>query len=299
MGKKRKKNKRSTGGKKAQEQGQNKESSSAPEDNLPVFEGFIDNVEVRPPRRFVYLVFLFFLAILLGFYYLATSEKAAAFLNLPVSDPPPTIRQKVQETLQRVVRLRADSKYDEAYELLQSLHQKYPEEPNLNRELGWHHVEKGLYVFAEEYFDLAAEKVPKNSKLSFYRGELFLRWANRTDDEASRPLLDEDEKHRLIKEAIEQFEKSRTFFQQSLEGHYVFNGDSSKKKLIKATEGWNRSRYKKARLTFIRAKGTFSSNQVLLQETLDDLERMQKEADLSPHMKRQIEILIRDIMKER
>ena len=171
------------------------EPSGQPSRDVPIFQGVVDDVEVRPPRRFVYLVFLFFCALLGSFYYLATSEKAAAFLNMPASDPPPTIRQKVQETLQRVTRLRADSKYDEAYELLQTLHQKYPEEPNLNRELGWHHVEKGLYVFAEEYFELAAEKVPNNSKLSFYRGELYLRWAEQTDKDASRPLLDENERN--------------------------------------------------------------------------------------------------------
>ena len=80
---------------------------------------------------------------------------------------------------------------------------------------------------------------------------------------------------------------------------HIHNKDASEKKLIKATEGWHRCRYKMARLTFIRAKGTFSSNQVMLQETLDDLERLQKEPDLSAHMKRQTEDLIHDIMKER
>lgn len=294
MAKKRKKNKKQKQSVQPEAQQQPRENESA-----PIFQGVVEDVEVKPPNRFVFLVLLFFVALLGAFYYVATSEKAAAFLNLPASDPPPTVRQKVQENLKQVMRLRAESKYDEAYTLLHEAHEKYPEEPNLNRELGWHHVEKGLFVFAAEYFELAAEKIPNNSKLNFYRGELHHRWGERVDSEASRPLIDENKKHRLIDEAREHFEKSRNFLSQSLSGKYVYNKSASEKKLRLATDGWHRMRLKKGRLTFIRAKGTFSSNQVLLQETLDDLERLKGEVDLSTQMRRQTEALIRDIMKER
>jgi len=263
-----------------------------------IFEGIVERYEVRRPSRFVFVVTLLLLGLVVAFYMLATSEHGAAIMNLAATEPPPTARQQVQDALRRIDDLRAQSRYDEAYALLHQFHELYPEEANLNRELGWHHVEKGLYVFAAEYFELAAEKTPGNSKLNWCRGELHLRWGERVEEEAARGDIDEREKVERLGEAADHFARSRDFFTAANAGDYVYNRDSARDKRRKAVDGWHRSRFKRAGILYLRAKGAISTDTALAREALEDLERLQQEQDLSVRLREQTDAMIRQIMRE-
>ena len=271
--------------------------SSGNEDR--VYEGIVQRVVVRRSGRFVYLVFFFFILLLGGIYHLSTEEEGYGLLYSPSTPLSPSVRQRVGEVIDQVMSLRAKSKYDEAYALLKEMHEKYPEQAALNRELAWHNVEKGLYVFASEYFDLAAERMPANSKLNFYRGELHRRWAKRYTEDASHPNKKGKQRYHLLSTALEHLELSRSYFQKSLDGDYIFNFDGVKVKLEEVDEARFSIRYDLARLLYNRAKGALATDQSLLEQALAHLERLAKEDDLGSGMRMRVQDLIKEITKER
>ncbi len=212
-------------------------SSTAPLlSDVPVFEGIVEEVVVTAPSRFPFLVLVLLISILSAFYYLANSDTAALFPGFDNTETLPSVRQQVQEVLKKVRLLRSSSNFKEAYQLLRKMHEKFPEDANLNMELAWHHVQKGTFVFAAEYFELAEKKFPRNSQLNFYRGELHLRWGRKIALSAQGGSIAYGRKLDILSDSSEHLKKSAAFFLDSMEGEFVHNRDAAIEKNKEALE---------------------------------------------------------------
>lgn len=132
----------------------------------------------KPAASGVWLALLGFL-LLVGLLTVALdADLADAVVTFPKREAPPSARERVESVVERSLSLRARGDYDQAYRVLMDLHNEIPEDPQINLELARIYLEKednGLFPFAEDYLDLAAEALPRSAKIAYFRGVLEMR----------------------------------------------------------------------------------------------------------------------------
>ncbi len=263
-----------------------------------VYHGLVEEVSVRKPGYPFLIGSILLLALTGAIYFLGTTEGAALFSEYAHKDEEPSLKEKVGVLLAKVARLRAQSSYDAAYVLLRDFHELHPEESNVNRELGWHNMQKGYFVFAAEYYELSADVTPGNAQLNYYRGELHLRWGEGELRKTQSGTMNYREKERYITEAIDHYAQAIDFFTRSALGENPYNKDRSLEKSKEARSKWCEARYKKVSLQSIKVLAQGKKSRSSIEKALAELDALSQEESLSRDLKLQIAARIRALKKE-
>lgn len=245
---------------------------------VTIYHGIVEDMEVRPPSRVVYLLTVVLLAGAAGFVHVAGSEEWS--LVLASAPQEPSARQQVQEAMDRALMLRAQGQVEESYALLRAAHERFPEEPNLNRELGRHHLDRGLWIFAQEYFELAAKETPKNGRLNASQGELHRRWgAERERAAASGP---DDARLTALADARDHYDQAAAFFDEARAGVSPYEPEPSRRSADDARESSIRCRLERVRLMAARARGLLGTDTAALDLARRELEAVVAAPGLTP-----------------
>ena len=245
---------------------------------VTIYHGIVEDMEVRPPSRVVYLLAIVLLAGAAGFVHVAGSEEWSLVLAPAAQEP--SERQQVQTAIDRALMLRAQGQVEESYALLRVTHERFPEEPNLNRELGRHHLDRGLWTFAQEYFELAAEKTPKNGRLNASQGELHRRWG--AERERSGATGADAARLTALAEAREHYDRAAAFFDEARAGFSPYEPEPSRRSADDAREGSIRCRLERVRILAGRARGLLGSDPSALDLARRELEAVVVAPGLTP-----------------
>jgi len=249
------------------------------------------------PTRLTLLAAILLVLALAGLVHLATMVPAGFVLATGerVTVLP---RQRVADALVLAARLVADGQSSLAHEELRGLHREYPEEPNINRELGWVNLERGLWEFADEYFQLAAERAPENSKLNFYRGELERRRGEKSLAEAKQPARGSDGQLQSARRAIEFFQKARDFFVRSVAGPVDFDESRANKVALDCARQLATARIRRALLLRAKGRGVFGVNRETLQRALAEVSAVLEDSQIDGPLREQANRLERQMREE-
>lgn len=256
----------------------------APGSEVPVtiYHGIVEDMEVRPPSRGVYLLAIVLLAGAAGFVHVAGSEEWALVLAPTAQEP--SERQQVQTAIDRALMLRAQGQVEESYALLRATHERFPEEPNLNRELGRHHLDRGLWTFAQEYFELAAERTPKNGRLNASQGELHRRWGAERERAAASGA--DDARLAALAEARDHYDRAAAFFDEARAGISPYEPEPSRRSADDCREAAIRCRLERVRLLASRARGLLGSDAGALDLARRELDAAVAAPGLTPAQQR-------------
>ena len=81
----------------------------------------------------------------------------------------------ITKTIEQANQLLATKQHEEVLQLLETLSQKYPNDPNILEALGFVHVEEGDSALAAFYFEQTARIDPSRSRLYLYAAEAYLK----------------------------------------------------------------------------------------------------------------------------